>query len=164
MMNLRWLIRGSAIALLTLCLSLWGWSYFYRFYISYAPSLGKPYLVDTHMGGVAFGFLFPGATSPGWYFGYDRDAFPLSDIPGNRQFLGFAYFHWPTVSIGVTTRGFCIPFWFPSLLFAGLLWFVWRHTPPKPAAQGFPVEMTNSNHAIPANGFRTTSAPNERPS
>ena|GEM_PF-2213164 len=163
-MILRWLIRSFAIALLTFCLSLWGWSYFYSFHISYAPSLGKTYLVHTYMGGVAFGFLSHTAgTSPGWFFGCDREALPLSDISGIRQFLGFGYFQWPIVPTGPTSRGFCIPFWFPSLLFAGLLWFVWRQTRQK-IGRGFPVELTNSNHDMSTNGLRTLSPPNDRPS
>jgi len=135
-MKLRWLIRTFAIALLTLCLSLWAWSYFYSFSVRY-----KSCWVETCMGGVHMGFGDMSRFSPGWRFQYDRDVYSLGELVGSRSFLGFAclwqeYAHIGTVSVLV------IPFWFSSLLSAGLLWFVWRQTRPKSTGRGFPVEIT----------------------
>jgi len=145
-MKFRWLIRSFAIALLTLCLNVLAWSYFYQFCTWYGPSHDKHYSVGTYMGGVGFGVVTHGSLPKGWSFSYDRPAHSLSDITDIR-FLGFVYFDWaldPTRSGLATGRGFCIPFWFLSLLSAGLLWFVWRRTRTKTAGRGFPVEVTQS--------------------
>jgi len=142
-MTLRWLIRGSAIALLTLCLSLWGWSYFHSFLFYCGSLLGKSYEVETYMGGAFFGYDSFATPSSARRFEYHRNAYPWSGYPVDKWFLGFTYYEPPYMSY---TPGMCfrigIPFWFPSLLSAGLLWFVWWQTRPKSAWRGFPVEVT----------------------
>jgi len=142
-MTLRWLIRSFAIALLTLCLSLWAWSYFRTFSILYSPSFNELYWVQTHMGGVYFYSDNISRLSPGWRFLHNRDTFPVSAGMFNKWFLGFTYFNMTRPMSG--TWGFGGPFWFPSLLFAVLLWFIWRQTRPKTEARGFPVEVTQPN-------------------
>jgi len=142
-MKLRWLLRIFAIALLTLCLSVWIWSYFRSLSIGYCPSLGKSYWVDTHMGGAFLSSSGGIWSSPGWRFQHIHHAFPLSEVSellDFKSFLGFGYFH-----VADTVWGVAIPFWFPSLLSAALLWFVWRQTRPKTAGRGFPVEVTQAS-------------------
>jgi len=143
-MTFRWLIRSFAIALLTLCLSVWTWSYFRSIYREYCSSFPKAYVVQTHMGGASFHFgdVHASRSRPlptGWYYYYLKVQ-PLPSFPGDIRFLGFAYceFNGRSWLIG-------IPFWFPSLLSAGLLWLVWRLTRPKFTGQGFPVEVTPPN-------------------
>ena len=148
-MQLRWLIRGFAIALLTLCLSVWAWSYFYCVCITYTPWPNKPYSVMTYTGGAFFSsnlasLLFDGQPPPSWEFSYDRETYSLSDYPDHKRFMGFAYSEF-IISPGVVWPRVGIPFWFFSLFFAGLLWFVWRQTRPKTAGRGFPVEITQPN-------------------
>jgi len=139
-MTLRWIVRGFAIALLTLCLSLWVWSYLRYFYASYSPSANKSYSVDTYMGGVRFSShdaTWPWSP-PGWEFGHIRGAYPFSQT-GLRQLMGFGY---PGFVVSTSTFWeFSVPFWFPSLLSAGLLWFVWWRTRAAREGRGFPVEI-----------------------
>ena len=142
-MVLRWLIRGSTIALLTLCLSLWVGSYFRCVLVQSTPSFGKTYLVNTYMGGAAFCFVNHNSNNMAvWHFEYGPEVWPSSDKPTDgRQFLGFTYFYCSIISSSTMTyKGFCIPFWFPSLLSAALLWFVWRQTR-LIEWRGFPVEV-----------------------
>jgi len=139
-MNLRWPLRTLTIALLTLCLSLWTGSYFHSFYIAYNPSLGKSYFAATYTGGVYFVSTNGIDTSPpGWRFEPNRKALSFNNafIVFDKKILGFTYHKRQT---RIWQLG--IPFWFPSLLSATLLWSTWRQTRPKPAAQGFPVEVT----------------------
>jgi len=157
-MKLRWCIRGFAVALLTLCLSVWGWSYFHHFSIEYRPSLGESYRVEIYKGKVVFGFTeVNDGPSSGWRFEHrciergriigmellvtqllytDREFLAV-----DRRFLGFAYFK-RTNPIQIWGVG--IPFWFISLLLAGLVWFVWRRTRGEMAGRGFPVEVTQN--------------------
>jgi hypothetical protein len=54
---------------------------------------------------------------------------------GRHNFLGFS-FGWVSVFHGIR-----VPYWFLILVFAGVLWFVWRKTRVRPEeARGFPVE------------------------
>ncbi|MCL2639464.1 MAG: hypothetical protein FWD53_01330 [Phycisphaerales bacterium] len=143
-MTLRWPLRSFALTLLTLCLSSWAWSYFLSFYIGYvSSSLGRAYWITTYTGGVLLSADRVGLSELGWQFGYDRDARSWESA---ERFLGFAYQSWPS-SIGAPWY-VGIPFWFPSLLSAVLLWFIWRQTRPKTEGRGFPVEPTNPNQTI----------------
>jgi len=61
----------------------------------------------------------------------------LDDEMCPERRLGFSFVynnlrHWQLI----------IPFWFPTTLFAALLWPVWQMTRPKPIGRGFPVEIT----------------------
>jgi len=142
-MKFRWLIRGFAIALLTLCLSCWGWSYLHSVNIEYDVLLRRHYWLKTHIGGIHFGFADHLTFSRGWRFTH-HGAFLLPEdpsyarlwgMPSGKRFLGFYY------DRGIGGHLFiAIPFWFPSLLSAGLLWFAWRKTRPK-MWRGFPVEV-----------------------
>ncbi|MCL2639467.1 MAG: hypothetical protein FWD53_01345 [Phycisphaerales bacterium] len=141
-MTFRWLIRSFTIALLTLCLGLWAWSYFRYFSIAYNPSPGKCHFMDTYTGGVLFGSTNGIDWSPpGWRLTHNHHVQPLLELPVGKRFLNFGYFRQGSTPAN-TVWGLGIPFWFPSLLFTGLLWFVWRQTRPKPAWRGFPVEVT----------------------
>ena len=147
-MKLRWFIRAFAIALLTLCVSGWGGSYFYGGFISYT-SRGHSYItysINTHMGGVRFYYNDhgrPGWPSPGWEVEHGRSALSFDDCSWDWRFLGigYHYFDFAPYSRGIS-HCIGIPFWFPSLLSAGLLWFVWRKTRMKDVGRGFPVEVT----------------------
>ena len=145
-MKLRWCIRGFAIALLTLCLSLWAWSYFRHLSIEYKLFSGQTCWVNLHKGGFAFGFenyfgrlpppSFRDWLSWDWTFHYAREACSLPF----KNFLGFVC----RMRASNKSWWVAIPFWFSSLLSAGLLWFVWRQTREKIAWRGFPVEMTQN--------------------
>jgi len=134
-MKFRWFIRSFAITLLTLCLGVWAWSYFQYFAIDYGSN-NQSYGVETYMGGVGFRSYFqsiPPMDPPSWRFAYGRDACSLSDFSAAKRFMGFTYFETPDDDMvgGPMYSGVGIPFWFLSLLSAGLLWLVWRQTRPK---------------------------------
>jgi len=145
-MTTRWLIRGSAIALLTFCVSVWAWSYFHSLFIACNPSVGKSCFVQIYTGGVALATTNGiDGSPPGWRFEYDREAYSFDNafVRYDKQFLGFTYY-----KQGVMVRAFGIPLWFPCYLSAGLLWFVWWQTRPKIARRGFPVEITQPNEEL----------------
>jgi len=140
-MIFHWLIRSFAIALLMLYLSLWGYSYFYNVYVIYNPSSGKTYAVGIYMGGANVSFTNTLDLSPPWLF--DRMRHRHYELPSIAKNSLYFYYEWNTYP--GTNWIVSIPFWFPSLLAAALLWFVWRQTRPKTAGRGFPVEITQSN-------------------
>ena len=55
------------------------------------------------------------------------------DNKTDYRFLGFSIIPWLFVSF---------PLWFPTLLSALLLWFIWRKTPAERNSRGFPVAPT----------------------
>ncbi len=79
---------------------------------------------------------------------------PYSIVPTVLHFGQFA--HAKDLNLEPTTFGFrcrprmwnigwpqyVFPLWLPTLLLAGLNWFVWRKTREKGTARGFPVEVT----------------------
>ena len=133
----RWLIRGVALALLLLCVAGWVGSYVYgvgfsRVERSYWECLclwgGKVVAerspaLSINWADRPWGF---------WGRGYEREF--TSSTYGSR-FLGFTVFapgnRWVIE----------VPFWFPTVLGAlGLVW-VWRKTRPRAEGRGFPVEV-----------------------
>jgi len=138
-MKFRWCIRGFAIALLTFCLSVWGWSYFYYVHIAY-----KSYEVETYTGGVKFRVDNIEGSASWWFDHGHRPLLSLSNLMNNAnwRFLGFAYQNWSSPPRMI--RDIAIPFWFPSLLSGGLLWFMWRQTRVEMAGRGFPVEVVQA--------------------
>jgi len=143
-MVLRWVIRGSAIALLTLCLSLWGWSYFYELSVRNTPYFnGVPWVCDFDM---YAGSVFFKLTNNAWggnEFRFERYPSSWLGLRHAKLFPGFAYHstRHPIHTI-VIERELEVPFWLPSLFLGGLVWFVWRQTRVKREGRGFPVEIS----------------------
>ena len=136
-MKFRRFIRSFAIALLTLCLSVWVWSYFHGVSIEYRPANDHHfYSVGTYMGGVGFcnvSSSIPPMDPPGWLLAYERHTRSLPDFPADKRFMGFIYYETPDDDTVGEDLHSCIgiPFWFPSLLSAALLWLIWRQIRPK---------------------------------
>jgi hypothetical protein len=139
----RWIIRGIAIAVLTLCVAAWVGSYFRWVAVCYGR--------DTHSWWLrqACGKLFfndqyrpPGYPNE-WYMQYGRcDAYNRDQTRGIYEksayhLMGFA---WEPPASRELSQWIMIPLWFPTTLSAGLLWPVWRKTRPKYKGKGFPVE------------------------
>ena len=131
----RWLIRGLALMLLTLCVGAWVGSYWRAIGIAYSGT-ERCLVLDEGNGKAVFGveFLPPGVPLwPGWHFlrkvyldaGYDNSPYHL---------MGFAFQkRVDSTIIGRTSVWWVwVPLYFPTLLSALLLWFVWRKTRAKP--------------------------------
>jgi hypothetical protein len=78
----------------------------------------------------------------GWRF-YPRidtswSGWSYRDAHSTWHFMGFTY------DDRIVGRGATIPLWFPTLLSALLLWFVWRKTRATPVGRAFPVEVAKS--------------------
>lgn len=79
-------------------------------------------------------------------------------FPSSGPEFGFQEGHWDPYYFGDLTWGFhcgpipawdpsyliSFPLWLPTLAMGMLCWLVWRRTPPKSSAKGFPVEMKNN--------------------
>jgi hypothetical protein len=135
----RWIIRGMAIALVTLCVTAWVGSYWEEVG-GYRGSGHRLFAAE-----IVYGKIGLGETrdleldhSPSWHWYWyvvhpedSHTSYPSTDY----QFLGFVYEPRPSQWIVI------IPLWFPTLLSTMLLWFVWRKTRPKYSGNGFPVEV-----------------------
>jgi len=132
----RWTIRSLFIVLLVLSIGGWVWSYTLRLPIlGYGSShLDRLWVVVPQHGALKASWgMYCGAYPEGLFLMWEPD-FRFGDI--GPHFLGFgfvdgeAYFNW----LG-------IPFWFPTILFALALLFVWRKTGTRGPGGAFPVVM-----------------------
>ena len=133
----RWLIRSLALTLLTFCVAAW--------VVSYSGEYGvRPHLQAEIVCGFNDGFVYLVV-----WMNPDYDIiFPFWDYrPGDSQaygaykrakhhLLGFAY-----RSSSSRSWYLLVHMWFPTLLSALLLCFVWRKTRAKPIGGAFPVEV-----------------------
>jgi hypothetical protein len=132
----RWVIRGVATVLLTLCVGAWVGSYMRSIPIY---DDGRGYIACLDGGEFDFGWLDqrPSARN-GWVPNPDRnsqEAFIQVVKPSEYHFvIG-------TVYCDATSYSLTVPLWFPTLLSSLLLWLVWRKTRPKYGGRGFPVEV-----------------------
>jgi hypothetical protein len=146
----QWIIRGMGIALLALCVTAWVGSYFKCVSVSYGSKTDR-WTLDLVAGESAFSGI-RAAVSRGWtvehgqYYPDQRDRMRAvyKIIPYHA--LGFAWE--PSRGFGIHPSVW-IPLWFPSLVFALLLWFVWRKTRLKYSGKGFPVEVTKAEARKP---------------
>ena len=129
----RWFLFGLALMVLTLCLAVWGVSYWRLIRVSYA---GKTYLVFLlNSGRVLVNWGNPLGNAPGWYFfNGEAGSWNIWDRHSTFSWLGF--------SCGDNAGGpaFTMPLWFLSLLPLFLLWFTWRKTRRKRPGKAFPIE------------------------
>ena len=138
----RWIIRGLALTLLTLCVVAWVGSYWRVVGISYNEATRSQSLFGAK-GKARLLVSLPDGAMRRWRFYYNANAY--SDHENARyHFMGFAFDRaggqalgglpgWPIWAVWV-------PLYFPTLLSALLLWFVWRKTRAKPIGGAFPVE------------------------
>jgi hypothetical protein len=143
----RWLIRGLALALLTLCVVVWVGSYFASLSMSLGP---RGWRIDPWIDSGSAGcedMYNPryGTIEPYWkirppdFMSIEQD---YSDA--THHVAGFAYHRFST-----GLRRIIFPIWFPTLLSALLLWLVWRKTRPACNGRGFPVEVAGKEAATP---------------
>jgi hypothetical protein len=131
-MGNRWLIRGSFMLPVLLCVVAWGWSYPFRERIAYAGASGvQEWAIELGDGGLFLGRSWGCTEVPGWSYEHlGKDPF-ASDIYGAGFCLfGFQFFRSPVPPSGIGSF-LIIPFWFPTVLSVMLLFFVWRRTKPK---------------------------------
>ena len=143
----RWLIRALALALLTLCVVAWVGSYWRDVLVYFYWKNTIVIDVDINWGRVR-GTLEPtGGSVPHAPWGWDTiraSNWHVRDSFVDYKCLGFAWTY--KSQFGYTQA--MVPLWFPTLLAASLLWFVWRKTPAKPETQrGFPVRQATVTDA-----------------
>jgi len=142
-MKRRWIIRSFFIALLGLCVSAWI-ATFYRTLSAVYNDIPTVSIGSTRGNLWMFYFSMPSPShSHGLFlsilpFGMDRTYYE-DDL---HHLIGFA---WGSLNVmlppDTPAKVLRIPFWFPTALSAGLLWFVWRKTRPKADGRAFPVEL-----------------------
>ena len=143
----RWIIRGLCIWTLLLCIGLWilcGIRYGYLWYESHNRELTLDAINgqirincyrDTHIR-ASWGYrIF--RNDPSQFWPSLQEPRP-DDAIHHFYYAGFSFYS----SNGDPLWEVSIPGWFPTLLSAALLWFVWRKTRPTQLGQGFPVEVT----------------------
>jgi hypothetical protein len=140
-----WLIRGTTLTLLTLCVVAWVGSYFQSAYVQY---MGGGRLTSVRG---ECGLVWVSVTNDSRYitgqWDYDHAAAEYTLIRSWYQEtdfrgLGFAYRGYESGSLGGPTRvrQIWIPLWFPTLVSTLLLFLVWRKTRPKYHGNAFPIE------------------------
>jgi len=140
----RWIIRSFFIGLLLLCVGGWLSSY-------YCPIEGVYHKTCTLACWTSNGYLWVGYSNPGNDYGTFVRVYRPVKLPGGKDLdaimyyrihhsLGFAYGEQPSP---YHSQIFCIPFWFPTVMFAGFICLVWRKTRPKSGGRAFPVELAN---------------------
>ena len=139
-MKKRWLIRGLALLLLTLCVGAWVGSYWRAALAVHLERDTPSVLVVADDGWIYCARKRVGYSgAPRWemVFFSTQDAAPFGDQGAQTQyrFAGFS----------INTAAGCwemiVPFYFPTFLSALLLWFVWRKTRAKAIGRAFPVEV-----------------------
>ena len=143
----RWLIRGLALTLLTLCGVAWVGSYWrfaewFHFDGHYLTKLdltsGRAEILG---GNAAYPKIWAWQVRP--YYADERTPITLfiNLYRPRYHFLGFIWdgdFKTPSYH---HMWVLFIPLWFPTFLCLLLLWFVWRKTRAKPVGGAFPVEV-----------------------
>ena len=133
----RWLIRSLFMLTVLQCMAGWLWSTNHCFLIYRRH--GNILIIF----GMQWGRIFlihgqdPMPGPVGWHWGVEQLGrhWDFDSIVGYYNFLGFS-FGWLSDYVGID-----VPYWFLILVFAGVLWFVWRKSRGRPETQrGFPVE------------------------
>jgi hypothetical protein len=151
----RWVIRGVCVALLTLWATAWLGSYFgwVAVLIGNKTRYWAPALIGGELEVPEQYYQHPTGLG-GWNVIYGQcDAAMRSEKQTRYEntayhLLGFA---WQSRTNPWEHRYMAIPLWFPTALFAGLLWLVWRKTRPKYNGKGFPVEIGEKAANPPSN-------------
>jgi hypothetical protein len=138
----RWLIRGLALALLTLCVVAWGGSFFEGIELgNLSGNVDRPIGAVWGVGWVRqtrgvytsdrlfeYEFLSPRELRV-WISKHTTSGFFIGDQPGQIKIPGL-----------LESSMMAFPLWLPTLILAGLNCLVWRKTRPKFNGRGFPVE------------------------
>lgn len=145
-MNQRWLIRGLALTLLTLCVVMWVASFWGHMGVSHWGE--RMYSLGVNRGRcIAQRVDISWSMLNGWKLYDDR---PLDwtawDKSATMTFVGFTLV-WDDMGLRVT-----VPMWFLSLLSALLLRFVWQKTEAAPNNSLSPVEATDKGLPCPICG------------
>jgi hypothetical protein len=142
----RWLIRVPCLLALALVVGVWITSYFGEL-VLYAFSGNRQWEVDAIDGleGMGEYHCVPASDTP------PRFAFmtwlTAKDMVGGPTILGFRV-GW--IMGNPDSLQIIFPLWLPTVLLAGLNWFVWRKTRSKGAGRGFPVEPATAMDATEA--------------
>jgi len=141
--TLRWLVRifcgGVAIFFMA------GWITSYLFPLQFFINAPKHDYVCVEFTGGRISFAHASDVGGGnsWQFdlrkGHEGE-WEWLERSSKVHFLGFVYYH-PSIAEWCHT----IPFWFPTLLSAILVWLAWRKT--RPVRRGFPVEAPIRNNS-----------------
>jgi hypothetical protein len=140
-MKKRWIIRGIFIGLLTLCVVAWVGSYRGVVGVKYGAGTSHYYHLIVEFGWIRLLHTTTIYPAPAWQWylvSANRRAVQevYESVP--HRFMGFG-FMWVR-SGGPGGWDVFIPMYFPTLVSALLLWFVWRKTRAMPVGGGFPVE------------------------
>lgn len=130
----RWIIRGTCLGLLGICVGLWGLSYFYAIQVRYVGSVYAAALAEM---GVLSALRYPSTNAPcgpGW----DTPCWRVGGPWLTLALSGFKVFKVGPQPLNWTRLYVVIPFWFPTVLLALVSWIARRKT--REPARGFPVE------------------------
>jgi hypothetical protein len=139
------IIRGLMLAMVLLCVAAWVGSYARMFGVTYQDRWLRSdpitlrvfggYIEYSHMPLMIFQGQVPRSSSWQWVF-------QTVDITKFQRYLRSFRFHFAGFAFVLNDRGhsLAIPFYFPTILSALLLLFVWRKTKPTYNGKGFPVE------------------------
>ena len=142
----RWVIRSMLILLLAMCVTAWVGSYWALGISHYGRTWDGVLLEDGRIGIVQFNSIFNFNGVPGWDWGKHRGVMDWTIWDKNRDTYAALKFSY---SSSVIHWGVTFPLWFPTLLAALLLWFIWRKTKAKPIGGAFPVEPTKAGEKQP---------------
>jgi hypothetical protein len=128
-MFLRRFIRVVGLALLMLCIVAWMGSFWKAFYINCWHGDVILSIIKVNRGRIGISWLDWTWIDWSWNWGM---GFGRPDEWGTSGFIGFSI-----LKYGIIEHGIVVPIWFPTILFALLLWFLWRKSRARP--RGFPV-------------------------
>ena len=138
----RWLIRGLALTLLTLCVVVWVGSHWQAVWV-YAPAENHVRYLRVEDGTLSY------TETDGRGFGqWELLHGPAAGLEIAQDvyrrtmyhFAGFAYHR----AAGTNPHWYVyIPMWFPTLLGTLLFWFVWRKTRTRFTGKAFPVALAH---------------------
>ena len=139
-MKKRWLIRSIFMGLLTLCVTAWVGSFCWEIEVYHYGE--RRVGAGIYWGRVCAFWVEVAGDDPKW----GVVCIPASNLSEGRwsdKDDFFDKFNWCGFCVaGPPLNQATIPFWFPTLLSALLLWFVWRKTKAKP--RGSPVEVAGA--------------------
>ena len=141
----QWIIRGTCLGVLGLCVGAWGLSYVFGADVFHKGSSDLLLQVDSGMlRGTWVRPITYRAAPAGWHAAWNANprGMPFDPHLFGGDIMGFSVTRDPGASyIG-------IPLWFPTLLLAVASWIAWRRTGRGETARGFPVEPLASRPEI----------------
>ena len=136
----RWLIRVPCLLALAFVVGVWIASYFGRVFLS-KNSGGRFWSIGTVQGLVYMDEDGSHPWSPTPLQLYCFQGVTARECQLGPTTLGFYGGRWPGWRDSLQI---VFPLWLPTLLLAGLNWFVWRKTRAKYNGRGFPVEPVSA--------------------